>query len=259
MAGIFKRVEKKYLLNDMQKQALIKRLAGRIEEDVYSRYSISNIYFDTKDNELIRESLDKPVYKEKLRLRSYGTPEDEDMVFLEMKKKWKAVVYKRRVELPYRVAVDYIEKGIYPEEYDCQILREIDYMIKYHGLRPDTYLAYDRIAYVVSDDKNIRFTIDERIRSRKSELMLSAGDQGELLMEEGMSLLEIKAPGALPVWFVQILSDLKIYSTSFSKYGRVYLEGLRENIKQKEDNICLHHIYLIRQASLQQAEHLSAL
>ena len=228
MAGIFKRVEKKYLLNDEQRKALVERLGDRIEEDTYGRYSISNIYFDTADNGLIRCSLDKPVYKEKLRLRSYGTPKDNDTVFLEMKKKWKGTVYKRRVELPYKAAADYIEKGIYPDGYDCQILKEIDYMIRFYDLRPDTFLAYDRVAYVVSEDRNIRFTIDEHIRSRKSGLKLSAGDAGELLMKEGMSLLEIKAPGALPVWFSKILSDLKIYSTSFSKYGRVYREGLKK-------------------------------
>lgn len=228
MAGIFKRVEKKYLLTQKQRNELMEKLGDRIEEDIYGQYSISNIYFDTADNELIRESLDKPVYKEKLRLRSYGTPQGSDNVFLEMKKKWKGVVYKRRVEFPYRVAMDYIEKGIYPKEYDCQILKEIDYMIKYHGLKPDTFLAYDRRAYVVSEDKNIRFTIDERIRSRKHDLKLSAGDKGKLLLDEGMSLLEIKAPAALPLWFVQILSELEIFSTSFSKYGRVYQEGLKK-------------------------------
>lgn len=235
MAGIFKRVEKKYLLNGTQRKALMERLEGRIEEDVYGKYSISNIYFDTADNELIRESLDKPVYKEKLRLRSYGTPEDGDKVFLEMKKKWKGVVYKRRVEFPYSVAMDYIEKGIYPERYDCQILKEIDYMIKFHGLRPDTFLAYDRRAYVVSEDKNIRFTIDEKIRSRKYDLKLSAGDKGKLLMDGDKSLLEIKAPDALPIWFVNIMSELGIYPTSFSKFGRVYQEGLRLTLKQVEE------------------------
>ena len=248
MAGIFKRVEKKYLLNGSQRKAFMERLEGRTEEDVYGKYSISNIYFDTADNELIRESLNKPVYKEKLRLRSYGTPKDGDKVFLEMKKKWKGVVYKRRVEFPYRVAMDYIEKGIYPKEYDCQILKEIDYMIKYHGLRPDTFLAYDRRAYVVSEDKNIRFTIDERIRSRKYDLRLSDGDKGKLLMDDDMSLLEIKAPGALPTWFVQIMSELEIFSTSFSKFGRVYQEGLEEAYSlERSESLCLHHTYLIPQ------------
>ena len=177
MAGIFKRVEKKYLLNEAQRKGLLAYLEGKIEEDVYGQYSISNIYFDTEDNELIRESLNKPVYKEKLRLRSYGTPNPDDTVFLEMKKKWKGTVYKRRVDMPYRVASDYIEKDIYPKDYDCQILKEIDYMIRFYGLRPDTFLAYDRRAYVVKEDKSIRFTIDERIRSRKNALKLSAGDE----------------------------------------------------------------------------------
>ena len=239
MAGIFKRVEKKYLLTRTQRKALMEKLGDRIKEDTYGKYTISNIYFDTADNKLIRESLDKPVYKEKLRLRAYGTPKDTDKVFLEMKKKWKGVVYKRRVEFPYRTAQAYLEEGVYPEEHNCQILKEIDYMIKYHGLKPDTFLAYDRRAYVLKEDDNIRFTIDERIRSRKDELKLSAGDRGKLLLDEGTSLLEIKVPAALPLWFTQILSELEIFSTSFSKYGRVYQEGLKKTCSSQSAPILM--------------------
>ncbi|MBR3306167.1 MAG: polyphosphate polymerase domain-containing protein [Lachnospiraceae bacterium] len=230
MAGVFKRTEKKYLLDPEKKKEFLNSLGDRAVPDIYGAYTISNIYLDTEDNELIRNSLDKPVYKEKLRLRSYLTPKAEDTVFLEMKKKWLGTVYKRRVELSYGEATAYLEKEIYPEARDCQILREIDYMIKYYRLRPDTFMAYDRRAYVVKEDEDIRFTIDERIRSRKTELKLDKGDAGRELLPSGMALLEIKAPGALPLWFTDILSELKIYSGSFSKYGKSYLRDVEERL-----------------------------
>ena len=226
MAGIFKRVEKKYLLTETQCAELLARIEEHIQPDEYSDYTISNVYFDTDCSDLIRTSLEKPPYKEKLRIRSYGTPEPEDTVFLEMKKKWDGVVYKRRVELPYGVAQSYLEEGNYPEKYDCQILREIDHMIKHYDLKPSLFLAYDRVAYVLKEDTAIRFTIDRRIRSRREKIRLSDGDAGTLLYEDGECLLEIKAPQTLPLWFAQTLAELKIFPRSFSKYGRIYEANL---------------------------------
>ena len=226
MSGIFKRVEKKYLLTEAQCAELLARIEERIQPDEYSDYTISNVYFDTDCNDLIRTSIEKPPYKEKLRIRAYGTPGPEDTVFLEMKKKWDGVVYKRRVELPYRVAQAYLDEGIYPEEYDGQILREIDHMIKHYDLKPRLFLAYDRLAYVLKEDTGIRFTVDRRIRSRRERIALGAGDDGELLYADGKCLLEIKAPQTLPLWFAQTLAELKIFPRSFSKYGRIYESGL---------------------------------
>lgn len=226
MAGIFKRVEKKYLLTEQQCQALLERIADKIQPDRYSDYTISNVYFDTDCSDLIRTSIEKPPYKEKLRLRSYGTPAPEDTVFLEMKKKWDGVVYKRRVELPYRVAQDYLDMGTYPEEYDCQILREIDHMIKHYDLKPSLFLAYDRVAYVLKEDTAIRFTIDRRIRSRREKIRLGGGDEGKLLYDDGECLLEIKAPLTLPLWFAETLAEMQIFPRSFSKYGRIYEANL---------------------------------
>ncbi|MBR3517040.1 MAG: polyphosphate polymerase domain-containing protein [Lachnospiraceae bacterium] len=205
---------------------LMARIRDQIVPDEYSDYTISNVYFDTDCSDLIRTSIEKPPYKEKLRLRAYGTPGPEDEVFLEMKKKWDGVVYKRRVELPYRVAQSYLEEEIYPEAYDCQILREIDHMICHYELKPRLFLAYDRLAYVLKEDRTIRFTIDRNIRSRREHICLGDGDDGELLYEDGRKLLEIKAPLALPLWFAQTLAEMKIFPQSFSKYGRIYEDNL---------------------------------
>ncbi|MEE5989560.1 MAG: polyphosphate polymerase domain-containing protein [Lachnospiraceae bacterium] len=247
MAGIFKRVEKKYLLTPKQGELLIERLGDRIENDLYSDYTICNIYYDTERNDLIRRSLAKPRFKEKFRLRCYGEAGDDSTVFLELKKKWRGVVYKRRVEMPIKVAELYLNDHIYPKEYDCQILKEIDYAIGFYELIPKVFLAYDRKAYVVKDMPEIRFTLDERIRSRKKDIDLRKGSDGDLLYEENMKLLEIKAPAALPIWFVDILAELDIYSTSFSKYGRVYERLLKNDLEERDEEYAPNTRYTMQQ------------
>lgn len=121
-------------------------------------------------------------------------------------------------------AREYLELGVYPAEYDCQILKEIDYALHFYPLQPSLFLAYDREAYDLVGHDNVRFTIDRRIRSREEELDLLAGDEGEPLFDEDIRVLELKAPVALPKWFVSLLSELQIYPNSFSKYGSVYKE-----------------------------------
>lgn len=226
MNGIFKRIEKKYLLPVDRFHAFMERLGDWVKQDDYGLHTICNIYYDTDQNDLIRRSIEKPVYKEKFRLRSYGIPTKEDMVYLEIKKKYKGTVYKRRVAMPMLAAKEYLEEGRYPKEYDCQILREIDYMINYYNLKPSLYLAYDRRAFYVVDKPEIRFTMDQKIRSREEQLDLMRGDYGEYLFEEDLRLIEIKAPGALPEWFVEAMCELEVYPNSFSKYGKIYSKKL---------------------------------
>ncbi len=222
MGGIFKRIEKKYLLDKSQYDALMEQIGERLLPDEFGLHTVCNVYFDTKENDLIRRSIEKPKYKEKLRLRSYGIPQTEDTVYLEMKKKYKGTVYKRRVEMPLSVATKYLYQGEYPAEYDCQILKEIDYMIHFYPLYPALYLAYDRQAFLLKEDEELRFTVDRKIRSREERINLLEGDEGETLFEEEKYLIEIKTPYALPVWFANTLSELEIYSNSFSKYGKIY-------------------------------------
>lgn len=228
MSGIFKRVEKKYLLPESKFEEFMQSLGNRVTADQYGLHTICNVYYDNNQNDLIRRSIDKPVYKEKFRVRSYGIPSMQDSVFLEIKKKFKGTVYKRRVEMPLEIAMDYLNNGRYPKEYDCQILREIDYMLNYYDLSPHLYLAYDRRAYYVTDQPEIRFTMDQHIRSREDHLDLSYGDEGKHLFEEDLKLIEIKAPVALPEWFVTIMSELEVYPNSFSKYGKIYAKEHRE-------------------------------
>lgn len=224
----FKRYEKKYLLNGEQYAALRKRLEGKAQTDSYGLTAICNIYYDTEDFYLIRESLEKPAYKEKFRVRSYGIPDESSNIFLEIKKKYDGVVYKRRTSLPYGEAVNYLEKGIRPEN-ETQIFKEIDWFLNFYNAKPKVYLAYDRIAMYGAMDNELRITFDTAIRSRFYDLDLAKGDYGRRLLPEETYLMEIKAAGAMPLWLARALSDLEIMPVSFSKYGNVYKQKMADD------------------------------
>ena len=229
--GVFKRVEMKYILNEFQYRALRKDLEGLAEVDQYGETPILNIYYDTPDFHLVRMSLDKPLYKEKLRLRSYGTPDDNRNSFIEIKKKFQGVVYKRRVAMPYTDAVSYLEgddrdairaRQIWTPV-DRQISREIDsFMGHYQTLAPRMVVSYDRIAMFGVNDPELRITFDKNLRWRTDDLDLRHGGYGTALLLPDQYLMEIKIMGAMPVQLARSLSSLKIFSSSFSKYGSGY-------------------------------------
>ena len=218
---VFKRTEKKYLLNKTQYDRIRESLSPYMQEDDYGLSLISNIYFDTENFDLIRISTEKPIFKEKLRLRSYGVPKDSDTVFLEIKRKYDGTVYKRRIALSYKEAYDFIYNGIHPNN-DSQIMREIDYFMNFHKPSPKVYLSYNRIALYGTENKDIRITFDSDIISRNYDLCLKKGSYGERLINENSYLMEIKIAGAMPLWLVEILNQNKIYPNSFSKYGTVF-------------------------------------
>lgn len=222
---VFNRYEKKYMMDTGQFAELVDAVSYRMETDQYGEHTICNIYYDTPDSLLIRRSIEKPRYKEKLRLRSYGVPGPESTVFLEIKKKYNKVVNKRRIPLKLWEAYDYIEKGIRPEK-DSQILHEIDFMLERYPLERSLYLAYDRVAMFDKEDPDFRLTFDKRIRSRRSNVALEKGDAGTLLLPEDIRLMETKILGATPLWFSHILAELKIRPVSFSKYGTIYKKEL---------------------------------
>lgn len=249
---VFQRYEKKYLLTEEQCAALKAAIPAYMNADQYGLHTICNVYYDTDRDDLIRASIEKPVYKEKFRLRSYGIPGGEDIVFLEMKKKYKGVVYKRRVAAPYDRAMEYLSHIIcrdggedIPEDRDRltdspvgkQILNEISFMIRRYHLHPRIYIAYDRIAYYGKENPDIRLTIDSDMRFREENLNLAAGDAGTPILPETKYLMEIKIPDAMPLWLTEILTREQIYPVSFSKYG-TYYSGRRyrqENGGEKND------------------------
>ncbi|MBR0164800.1 MAG: polyphosphate polymerase domain-containing protein [Lachnospiraceae bacterium] len=223
---VFNRYEKKYVIPDEVYRRLRKALEPHMEVDEYGKHTIYNLYYDTADYRLVRRSNEKPKYKEKLRIRSYGVPAEDSTVFVEIKKKYKGIVNKRRVAMTLRQAYNYVERGIRPvltdpSYEDEQILRELDFMLWRYPLRRGMYLAYDRIAMKGLHD-DFRLTFDTRIRNRIAHMDLEEGGSGSLLLPEGYHLMETKVLGATPVWFCRILSELAIYPMSFSKYGNFY-------------------------------------
>ncbi len=234
----FCRYEKKYLLNSEQYEQLRTETEDIIRPDCYGKHTICSVYLDTEDFMFIRNSIESPPYKEKLRIRSYGVPQSDSDVFFEIKKKFQGVVYKRRISANEFDIEKYALTGVPSEELvlkaDPQIFSEIDYIMKIHRPLPRVYVAYDRCAFEGIKDPALRITFDANIRSRTECLRLSAGDGGKLLdvhfiNEKGMvctdknyRLMEIKTDSAIPFELSEILSRLKIFPSSFSKYGEIY-------------------------------------
>ena len=229
---VFKRVEKKFLLTRVKYNLLLERLEEYMCADDYGKHTIGNIYYDTDTYALISHSIEKPNYKEKLRVRSYGVPNGDSKVFIEIKKKYDGVVYKRRIALPLDEAKAYLEEGMRPKK-ETQILKEIDYFLGFYQPKPKLFLAYDRIAYFGKEDKEVRVTFDHNIRSRDYDLSLDKGDYGTLLLSDDQYLMEVKVAGAMPNWMARLFSELEIYPTSFSKYGNIYKQSIISN-RRKE-------------------------
>lgn len=223
--SVFKRYETKYILNESQRKAVMDEVLRRMTPDKHGESTVRNIYFDTKDSRLIRNSLDKPIYKEKFRIRSYQTADSDTTVFAEIKKKYKSVVYKRRIALKWNEAERFISDGILSE--DSQIAGEINYLFKLYGsLSPAMYISYDRQAFFEGEFKA---TFDENILYRSCDMSLAIPPKGERVLAEGLTLMELKSPEAIPLWMTKILSENKIYKTSFSKYGEAYKKVIKEN------------------------------
>jgi hypothetical protein len=241
---VFERIEKKYLLTAEQYAALAPRLAARMQPDAYGRYTIGNIYYDTPDYALIRASLAGPVYKEKLRLRCYGTPCADSTVFLELKKKYRGVVYKRRASMPLAAAEEYLAggaapalprpepaapSGAQPPAADpAQILREMDYFLSFYHPEAKVCLSYDRTAFFCPEEPELRVTFDENIRWRTWDMTLAAGAAGRTLAMGAPVLMEIKIPGAMPLWLSRLLGENGVFPSSFSKYGCCYASVLSQ-------------------------------
>ncbi len=219
---IFERYELKYILTPRQKASLLSAMKGRMSLDKYGRTTIRNIYYDTPDARLVRESNDKPVYKEKLRVRSYRQVSGNDEVFVELKKKYEDIVYKRRITMTRDTAERYLARKC-PAPEKCQIADEIDYFLSFYGdLEPAVFLSYEREAYFAGDGSDLRITLDENILYRRKSLSLGTGPFGVGILSPGTTLLEIKTSGAMPLWLVRVLSGERIMKTSFSKYGVAY-------------------------------------
>lgn len=219
--NVFKRYEVKYILTRKQYLELRTLMTDYMKGDEFGRSTICNLYYDTPDFLLIRRSLEKPLYKEKLRLRSYGVATKDSTTFAEIKKKMKGIVYKRRISLKEPVAMSFLSGG--PDPLDNQISHEISYFLKrYPNLQPRVFLSYNREAFYGIEDDNFRMTFDDNILWRDYDLSLTKGVYGHSILQNGEVLAEIKTIGAFPLWLVHFLSKNQIRKVSFSKYGRTY-------------------------------------
>ena len=217
---VFKRYEIKYLVTDEQRARIERAMAPFMVADEHGESTICNVYYDTPSHLLIRRSSEKPVYKEKVRVRSYGRLAEGGEMFVELKKKYDGVVYKRRILADATRANALLSGATEPAD---QIEREIAFAAKrYEGLVPACYIAYDRCAFFAADDRGFRVTFDRNIRWREDRLSLSEDTDGEQLLEPGTSLMEVKCAGAMPLWLVRELTAMRLFKTSFSKYGTAW-------------------------------------
>lgn len=233
---IFERKERKYILTEAVYQKLRKELNRFMAVDQYGETTILSMYYDTASSLLIRRSMEKPVYKEKLRLRCYGVPESDSPSFIEIKKKFKGIVYKRRIGMSYIDAVQYMEQNK-PLEIPSQISREISYFKQFYGdLQPKTVIACERTAMAGRMDPDLRITFDRNIRWRNTDLDLRNGADGKRLLEEGQILMEVKIKDALSWEMAKLFSGMSIYPCSFSKYGEAYRQWFIEDRKKSKEN-----------------------
>lgn len=218
----FKRYELKYLLDKNEKEKIKKAMEEYMKLDNYGRTTIRNIYFDTDNFRLVRRSLERPTYKEKLKIRSYKQTDPTDPVFVELKKKYLSVVYKRRLAVPEMQAMESFLAGKKLPVHS-QIGNEIDYFRGYYkGLQPKVFLTYEREAYYSLDGSDFRVTFDENILYREKDLSLCSRVYGTPILDDGKTLMEIKTSGGIPLWMSHVLTDNRIFKTSFSKYGLAY-------------------------------------
>ena len=238
---IFKRVETKYVISEKQVEELLSIIEPYLQKDQYFKGTNMSIYFDSDEKWLGIHSLEKPMYKEKIRVRSYGVPKSlDETVFIEIKKKFDGVGYKRRIPMKLADFYRFLEereaeyagddgdlknvvddKNVRVYSDNPQIEEEVRYCFRLYHLHPALFLAYDRTSYIERRDPTFRLTFDRNVLSREKDLRLEQGDYGDVYFEKGEVVMEVKSAECYPKWFVDAISRLKIYPASFSKYGRV--------------------------------------
>ena len=229
MVSFFRRIEKKYILTREQYLFLKEAIKEKMIEDEHGKSTICNIYFDTEQYDLIRHSTTKPIFKDKVRLRSYNIPTLESNTYLEIKRKYDGVVSKRRIVMTLNQFYRYMNKEIQIE--DNQVKKELDYYFEHYKLRPTMFLSYYRRAYYDKENRDFRLTFDSHILAREYDLELEKGNYGTHIFEKNKYIMEVKTLGAIPMWFVKLLNELTICPCGFSKYGEAYNQLILKNDK----------------------------
>ena len=218
----FARVETKYMLTlpqaEILQQGLFRRGFRRMN---FGSPRVQSLYYDSSDYRLIRASLERPAYKEKLRLRAYGDSGGLSKGYVEIKKKYNGVVYKRRTAMGLQEVSEALCLGRLPAEAG-QVGREASWMLQHYGLVPAAVITYDRDAWFCETDPGVRITFDRNLSFRRRFLDLNACVPGLPLLREDLRLVEIKTNGTCPLWLARLLYEASAQRTHFSKYGLAY-------------------------------------
>lgn len=231
MSEFFRRVEKKYIIDKNQYELIKKGIENEMDLDPHGKSTICNLYLDDDRYSLIKHSLDKPVYKDKLRIRSYNVANLDSDVYVEVKKKYEGIVSKRRIKAKLIDVYAYLNKEKDIPSAKSQVGKELDYYFTFYNLHPTAYITYDREAYYAKNDNGFRITFDTNIQARDYDLLLDKGIYGKRIFDEDKILMEVKTLGGIPMWFVRMMSEYEIRQGHFSKYGATYLKIIREKDK----------------------------
>jgi len=234
MESIFRRHEEKYLVTEEKSAALRGMVAQHMAPDRFGEYLVQNVYYDTDDWSVVRASIEKPLYKEKLRLRCYGTPRREGLAYLELKKKWKGTVYKRRVALPLAALSEGSLQGLLSQD-PSQISHELAFYLASHKVHGKAYIAYTRAAFTGAGDDGLRVTFDTDLRFRLDRLDFRCPGDGLPLLPQGTLLMEVKTEKGIPLWLAHGLSAGKVFPTRFSKYGTCYTDYILKQTRGDGD------------------------
>ena len=232
MQSIFKRYEEKYLIPQELYAELQKIMSLHMESDQFGEYLVQNLYYDTENWDIIRASIERPLYKEKMRLRCYGIPDKDSRTYLELKKKYEGIVHKRRVAIPFSdlsisSAREVVASGI------CQISNELDFYIEANAVSEKVYIAYHRTAFIGTENKGLRVTFDKDVRFRLDCLDYFHPDDGCVILPQDKVLMEVKTFGGMPMWLARALSENGIFPTKFSKYGVCYTDYIFKKFERK--------------------------
>ena len=236
MSEFFRRVEKKYIIDKNQYELIKKGIESEMDLDPHGKSTICNLYLDDDRYSLIKHSLDKPVYKDKLRIRSYNVANLDSDVYVEVKKKYEGIVSKRRIKAKLIDVYAYLNKEKDIPSANSQVGKELDYYFKFYNLHPTAYITYDREAYYAKNDNGFRITFDTNIQARDYDLLLDKGIYGTKIFDENKVLMEVKTLGGIPMWFVKMMSEYKIRQGNFSKYGATYLQIIKEKEGLSREN-----------------------
>ena len=226
----FSRYEFKFPVKYDDMDRMLDDLAPYVGQDEHTDengyYTISSIYLDNDTWQCFYETINRDKYRQKVRLRVYGSVDNNSICFFELKAKFKGLVGKRRVKMRLGDAMTFIKEcnaGHDPDinTFECsnrQILKELKHIILTKSLKPTVVVSYERLALFSKDDPDLRITFDVNIRTRDTELDLTKGTGGDYVTSEDTAILEVKTSKNIPYWLVGILKKYNYKDQTFSKY-----------------------------------------